>query len=197
MIDSMLSLFLVLLEIFILSLTLPGSIELFALTAAALCRNKTLLRHKTINPPVLPRLAVVMPAHNEAGVIAACIENLQVAIGLSSGCELVVIADNCQDDTAEVAKAAGARVLIRHDDQNRGKGYALDYAFTKLLTENYDGFIVIDADSRVDAQLFTEFQLAFAQGIDALQCRYRSHAPNCSTVPGWPSTTCACRAAKN
>lgn len=172
--------FLLLVKILIFILTLPGTIELLILTIAALFLKKGVaseLHDKTLT---LPRLAIVMPAHNEANGIAACIANLQLSLNQSTGCDLVVIADNCQDSTAYIAEQAGARVLIRHNDINRGKGYALDYAFSILLAENYDGFLVIDADSRVDTQLVRDFQFAFAQGINALQCRYRIANPDAS-----------------
>ena len=180
MITTLFFSFLLLASILILSLTLPGTIELFVLTYAALSRNKCLVIDRSISKQSLPRLVVVVPAHNEANGIAACIENLQASLNETTNCDLVVIADNCQDATAEMATNAGARVLVRQNDVNRGKGYALDYAFTILLAENYDGFLVIDADSRVDESLVSDFQYAFAQGADALQCRYRLANPEAS-----------------
>ncbi|MCX7098242.1 MAG: glycosyltransferase family 2 protein [Methylococcales bacterium] len=170
---------LLLAAILALLLTLPGSLELLALTLAALAPKKTAF-NATQTSPALPRLAVVMPAHNEAEGIAACVANLLASLAHSHGCTLVVIADNCQDATAAIAAQAGARVLERHNDIQRGKGYALDYAFKTLLTEEFDGFIVVDADSRVDVALVHEFQLAFAQGLSAAQCRYRIANPEAS-----------------
>jgi cellulose synthase/poly-beta-1,6-N-acetylglucosamine synthase-like glycosyltransferase len=172
--------FLLLAEIFIICLTLPGTLELLALTVGGLCRKQPLIQERPPTPASLPRLAIVMPAHNEASGITACIQNLQASLSKATACELIVIADNCQDATAELATAAGARVLVRHNDIERGKGYALDYAFTILLAENYDGFIVIDADSRIDESLIRDFQYAFAQGHNALQCRYRIANPESS-----------------
>jgi len=180
MITTLFFSFLLLAKILILCLTLPGTIELLVLTLAALSRKKCLVIDRSISKVSLPRLAIVVPAHNEAEGIAACIANLQASLNLATGCDLVVIADNCQDATADMATNAGARVLERQDNVNRGKGYALDYAFTILLAENYDGFLVIDADSRVDEKLITDFQYAFAQGIEALQCRYRILNPEAS-----------------
>ncbi len=171
---------LLLAKLTVLCLTLPGTLELLLLTLAALSRKQGLLIDRSTRPLPLPRLVIVVPAHNEADGIAACIANLQASLNKTTDCDLVVIADNCQDDTAERAVGAGARVLIRHDDVNRGKGYALDYAFTRLLAEAYDGFLVIDADSRIDESLISDFQYAFAQGIDALQCRYRIANPDAS-----------------
>ncbi len=178
MITTLVFLILLLAKTLILCLTLPGTLELLVLTLAALVPKKCLVLDYSISKIALPKLAVVIPAHNEVNGIAACIKNLQASLNQASNCDLVVIADNCQDETADRAKSAGARVLIRQDDVNRGKGYALDYAFTVLLAEDYDGFLVIDADSRVDEPLISDFQFAFAQGQDALQCRYRISNPD-------------------
>jgi len=166
-------------QLLILSLTLIGTIELLVLTVAALLHKKPLIT-RSINNESLPNLIVVIPAHNEESGIAACINNIQASLHNTTGCDLVIIADNCQDATAEIARNAGARVIERQHDTKRGKGYALDYAFSQLLSENYDGFIVIDADSRVDEQLISDFQYAFAQGFDAVQCRYRLSNPDAS-----------------
>ncbi len=169
-----------LIQVAVLLLTLPGTLELLALTLAAAFLKKR-LQVSRIHPEVsLPRLAVVMPAHNEASGIGACVANLNASLKQAIGCELIVIADNCQDDTAAIAAEAGARVLVRQNDRRRGKGYALDYAFKTLLPEGFDGFIVVDADSRVDTGMVSEFQHAFAQGLDALQCRYRIANPEAS-----------------
>jgi len=176
----MMSSVILLAQLGVLSLTLPGTLELLLLTLAAVTPKKILEVDRAAVASALPRLAVVMPAHNEASGIAACVANLQVGLNKTTGCELIVVADNCQDDTAAIAMENGARVLVRRDDVKRGKGYALDYAFKTLLAENFDGFIVIDADSRVDENLVSDFQQVFAQGIDAVQCRYRIANPEAS-----------------
>ncbi|UOA09134.1 glycosyltransferase family 2 protein [Methylobacter sp. S3L5C] len=177
MITTLFFSFILLAKIVILCLTLPGTTELFVLTIAALLQKKHPVINRSIRKSSLPRLIVVVPAHNEADGIAACITNLQSSLNQTTGCDLIIIADNCQDTTADIAEKSGARVLIREDKLNRGKGYALNYAFTRLLAENYDGFLVIDADSRINRQLIRDFQYAFAQGVDALQCRYRIANP--------------------
>src|ERR1700732_1575515 len=71
-----------------------------------------------------PRVAVVMPAHNEAAVIANALRS--IAPQLSQCDRLLVVADNCVDDTAAIAGAQGAEVVVRADLAHRGKGYALD-----------------------------------------------------------------------
>ena len=170
---------LLILQLLLFSLTVVGTLELLLLTLAALLHKKPLI-DRSKQQATLPKLVVVMPAHNEAIGIVACIANIQASLAQATDCDLVVIADNCQDNTAEIARNSGARVIERQHDTKRGKGYALDYAFTQLLSEHYDGFIVIDADSRVDEQLINDFQCAVAQGFDALQCRYRLSNPDAS-----------------
>ena len=134
----MITLFSVFVPLVILGLTLPGTLELLTLTLAALLPKKGLVTERSIKPSALPKLVIVIPAHNEAEGITACLVNLQAGLHKTSACDLVVIADNCQDDTADRAIKAGARVLVRQDEVKRGKGYALDHAFQILLAEHYE-----------------------------------------------------------
>ena len=143
--------------------TLPGTIELFALTAAALVPSR---RPSPAGGSLA--IAVVIPAHNEAGGIGACVRSVLACRPAA----VVVVADNCTDSTAAVAAAAGARVFTRSDEVRRGKGYALDFAFERLLPEGFDAFLVIDADTIVAENLISEFHAWFAAGADAAQCRY-------------------------
>jgi cellulose synthase/poly-beta-1,6-N-acetylglucosamine synthase-like glycosyltransferase len=143
--------------------SLPGTIELCALTAGAMLRPR-----KPASGGANLKVAVVAPAHNEAAGIAACVRSI---LACRPDC-LLVVADNCTDTTAGEALAAGARVLARFDDVRRGKGYALDFAFATLLPEGYDFFIVVDADTIVAPNLISEFRGWFAAGADAVQCRY-------------------------
>ena len=72
------------------------------------------------------RFAVLVPAHNEERLIGACLDSLNAAAAHADA-EVVVIADNCTDATAGVARGRGATVLERVSDE-RGKGYALEWA---------------------------------------------------------------------
>ena len=98
-------------------------------------------------PSSWPRLVVLMPAHNEAGGIAASIS--AISAQLSARDRLLVIADNCTDDTAQVARAAGATVMERANLNQRGKGYALDFGVRALEADPPEVVIVIDADCLV------------------------------------------------
>jgi hypothetical protein len=81
-----------------------------------------------------------------------------------------VVADNCSDDTARFARAAGANVLIRQDDAHRGKGYALEHAFTHALEDGWaDAVVVVDADTVVNAGMLAAFAAKLENGALAAQ----------------------------
>lgn len=176
--DSLFALW-VLLGLGLSLLTLPGSLELLMLSLAAV-----LPLPKRRRPPIgaAPHhMAVVVPAHDERHNIAATVESL-LAAKRPEGIrvELVVIADNCSDDTAEVAEAAGARVLVRHSEDQRGKGYALDFAFHQLMDEGAEALLVVDADTEVEPNFIEEAWMAFARGADAVQAPYSVSNPDAS-----------------
>jgi cellulose synthase/poly-beta-1,6-N-acetylglucosamine synthase-like glycosyltransferase len=91
-----------------------------------------------------PRIAVLVPAHNEARGITQAL--VSVRQQLSRDDRLLVIADNCTDDTANVARAAGADVIERQDATRRGKGYALDFGLRHLERTPPDVLVMMDAD---------------------------------------------------
>ena len=97
-----------------------------------------------------PRVAVMVPAHNESVHILPTLRCLQGQ--LNAGDRLVVIADNCQDDTASLARQAGAVVIERHNADLRGKGYALACGVDALRADPPDLVVVVDADCTVSDQ---------------------------------------------
>ncbi len=94
-----------------------------------------------------PTIAVLVPAHNEALGIAPVLK--QLLAQLTPTDRLIVIADNCSDDTATIARSVGATVIERQDSERRGKGYALDYGLQFLAAAPPDVVIVVDADCLV------------------------------------------------
>jgi cellulose synthase/poly-beta-1,6-N-acetylglucosamine synthase-like glycosyltransferase len=94
-----------------------------------------------------PTLAVLMPAHNEASVIVDSIRSVMPQ--LAAGDRLLVVADNCSDDTASVAAAAGALVAERRDPARPGKNYALEFGVRQLEANPPEVVIIVDADCRV------------------------------------------------
>ena len=155
------------LGLLLLALTVPGSLYLFTLTWAAMLPVRV-----SQGSVLLGRLAIVVPAHNEAGGIARTLANLLTAAAEDGSTEVVVIADNCCDATADIARACGARVLERHDPALRGKGHALDHAFGILMNERFAAFVVIDADSQVGPGFIGYLRRHFGAGAQALQARY-------------------------
>lgn len=151
----------------LLVLTLPGTLYLALLTLAG-----SLPARRPAAGPLKGRLAILVPAHNEAAGIARTVGNLRAIAAADGNTEVVVIADNCSDGTAAIARAAGARVLERHDAARRGKGFALDYAFTTLAAEEHLGYVVIDADSIAADNLTISLRQRFGAGALALQTRY-------------------------
>jgi cellulose synthase/poly-beta-1,6-N-acetylglucosamine synthase-like glycosyltransferase len=98
---------------------------------------------------VRPRLAVLIPAHNEASIIVGTIRS--VLPQLSTSDRLLVVADNCLDETAALASAAGAQVIERSETTRRGKGYALDFGVRHLGTDVPEVVVIVDADCQVSA----------------------------------------------
>jgi cellulose synthase/poly-beta-1,6-N-acetylglucosamine synthase-like glycosyltransferase len=108
-----------------------------------------------------PRIAVLMPAHNESSAIAPSIHS--VLAQLAAGDQLLVVADNCTDDTAAVAIAAGADVVQRQDTQRRGKGFALDHGVRHLSLDPPDIVVIIDADCELGSDTLTYLAIASQQ----------------------------------
>ena len=150
-------------------LSLPGSIELLLLTLGGLLPAR---RPRAALPGPLPSLAVVVPAHDEELNIGACVDNLRAAGACEEGVRVVVIADNCSDGTATKAVIHGAHVLVRFNEEERGKGHALNHAFAELMREGWDAFLIVDADTAIGPGLIRSTRMAFAHGAAATQCGY-------------------------
>lgn len=120
-----------------------------------------------------PRFDVIVPAHNEAAVIEGVVTSLRKLDWPADGFRVLVVADNCTDSTAALARAAGAEVLERHDTQHRGKGYALDFAFQASQAHGWAyAVVVVDADTEVSANLLEAFAARIEIGAKAIQAHY-------------------------
>jgi cellulose synthase/poly-beta-1,6-N-acetylglucosamine synthase-like glycosyltransferase len=101
-------------------------------------------------PAASPRLLFLVPAHNEERMIESCVGSLSGLRYPADRFKVVVIADNCTDRTAALARAAGAECLERHDRTLPGKPRAIAWALTQLPVDAFDAVIIIDADTVVD-----------------------------------------------
>lgn len=91
-----------------------------------------------------PRIAIIIPAHDEEAGIAATIADIRASA--PAGTRLIVVADNCSDKTGRAACAAGAEVIDRQDPERRGKGFALAFARDRLADDPPDVVVIVDAD---------------------------------------------------
>lgn len=123
-------------------------------------------------PPGMPprRIAIIIPAHNESLLIGDTVAQALALNYPSEAFTVLVIADNCTDDTAALARAAGARVLER--EGNPGKGQGLNDALKLLLEESWQAFLVLDADSYLHRESLSALDGALAAGAAAVQIRY-------------------------
>ena len=117
------------------------------------------------------RFMAIIPAHNEEAVIANLIESLKNQTYNKELYDIYVIADNCTDNTAKVAKEAGAIVYERFDLTKKTKGYALNWFLKQKIEEDapYDAFFVFDADNIVDKNFIKNMNKKLCQGEDVVQ----------------------------
>ncbi len=122
-----------------------------------------------------PRLAVLVPAHNEVAGIEATLQTILPQ--LTDQDQLVVIADNCTDGTAELVRSLGVTVIEREDDHLRGKGYALDYGLRFLADDPPDVVVMMDADCNVQPGAINQITRLAATRIRPVQAAYVMNLP--------------------
>ena len=120
------------------------------------------------------RIAVLIPAHNESRTIAPALRSILPQ--LSRADRLLVVADNCSDDTAAIAAAEGAEVIERSDVVHRGKGYALDFGVRHLESNAPDIVLIIDADCEVSQGSIDQLARLCAETARPVQATYLMHA---------------------
>lgn len=128
--------------------------------------------------PPRRRFAVVVPAHDEEEGIGSTLTNLFALDYPRDLFAVVVVADNCTDATAAVARRSGATVLERNDPDRRGKGYALRFAFATLMEERFDAFVVVDADSVLDRDFLRVMNDRLLCGDKVIQAWYGLSNPD-------------------
>jgi cellulose synthase/poly-beta-1,6-N-acetylglucosamine synthase-like glycosyltransferase len=124
-----------------------------------------------------PRVAVLVPAHNEQDVIKRTLAS--ISRQLETGDRVVVVADNCSDHTADMARQLGAEVTIRLDPALRGKGYALDYGLKFLeQTGIPDVVVFIDADCQIEDGCIDRLARLCVQSMRPTQATYLMNPPS-------------------
>ena len=117
------------------------------------------------------KFMAILPAHNEEAVIANLVDSLMNQDYDKDLLDIYVIADNCTDNTAQIAKEHGAIVLERFDEEHKTKGYALNWFLQQKIRENadYDAFFVFDADNIVDKNFTKNMNKKLCQGEEVVQ----------------------------
>ena len=120
----------------------------------------------------LHRYGVLIAARNEETVIAQLIASVRQQSYPAELVDVFVVADNCTDRTAAVARTAGATVFERQDRYAVGKGYALKFllheVFERYGENTYDGFFVFDADNILDEHFIEEMNKTFDSGYEVV-----------------------------
>lgn len=129
------------------------------------------LKEKPLKVKKDHRFMAIIPAHNEEAVVANLIESLKQQTYNKELYDIYVIADNCTDNTAKVAREAGAIVCERFDETKKTKGYALNWFLQQKIKEDapYDAFFVFDADNIVDKNFIVNMNKKLCQGEDVVQ----------------------------
>jgi cellulose synthase/poly-beta-1,6-N-acetylglucosamine synthase-like glycosyltransferase len=127
-------------------------------------------------PAATPSIAVLIPAHDEAGSIAATLKAARAQLAPTD--RLVVVADNCSDATAAIARAHGAETVERHDAESRGKGFALAFGRDHLRAEPPSVVLVLDADTLPAPGAIRLIAAATARHNAALQGCYLIEGPS-------------------
>lgn len=156
----------ILLLLSITILAIPVSIFAIQILAALAYTNKP----PELSGDKLPNLTILMPAHNESLVITETIKTLIPV--LDSPHQILVIADNCNDETANIARELGTTVIERQHATLRGKGYALDFGLQYLKASPPEVVIVIDADCKADAQAIAQLTRACVKHQRPIQALY-------------------------
>lgn len=130
------------------------------------------------------KFAIIVAAHNEELVIANAVESLNGLEYPKSMYDIFVIADNCTDKTAKTAELHGANVYERHNDEQRGKGYALEWMFSKLfkMEKEYDAVAIFDADNLVSKNFLKEMNNSLCHGYKVVQGFLDSKNPTDSWI---------------
>jgi cellulose synthase/poly-beta-1,6-N-acetylglucosamine synthase-like glycosyltransferase len=128
-------------------LMLPSALATLVLVVELVAAHWPRISQPATTPDSPLRIAILIPAHNEASAIEATVTDIKRVA--PAGTRILVVADNCTDDTAPLARSAGAEVVERHDSDRRGKGHALAFGRDHLAADPPEVVMVIDADCTV------------------------------------------------
>lgn len=134
------------------------------------------------------RYAIAIPAHDETSVIAATVSRLRELDYPDELFDIYIVADHCSDETAMLARKAGAIVHERNDGPRTGKGAALAWLFERILKDPYDAVVIFDSDTQVEDDFLRVMDARLADGSQVIQGQHIIRNP----ASGWfPALTWA------
>ena len=171
---------------YILTITAFFQIFVFVITCYYLSLGLIGLFRKDEKKNYTPKnkFALLIAAHDEEVVIGSLIESMLKLDYPKDMYDIFVIADNCTDDTAKIAKGYGVNVCERFSEDKRGKGYALEWMFSKLfdMKEQYDAVAIFDADNLVHKDFLKEINSKMQDGYKVVQGYIDSKNPEDSWI---------------
>jgi len=152
------------------------------LTAVAANRHARGLDRTAVLDHARHRFVIVVPAHDEARLIASTVASMRRLDYPEDLVRIHVIADNCSDATAEIARAAGAEVHERFATDKRGKGPALQWLLQRLWTRGdpHDAVVIVDADSTLSTNFLRVMDAKLVEGHRVVQAYYAVRDPGTS-----------------
>lgn len=128
--------------------------------------------------------AILVAAHNEAGVIGPLIDNLQALDYPKEMYDVYVICDNCTDNTADIVREKGAIAMERNVPDKRGKGHAIEWMLDKLWKQpkEYDAVVMFDADNLTETDFLRKMNDKFMNGARVVQAYLDTKNPGDSWI---------------
>lgn len=133
--------------------------------------------------------AILIPAHNEASVIKNTVESCKNLDYAKDKYDIFVVADNCSDNTGEIANCAGARVLEPESNSESGKAWVLEWFFGKLfnMDKKYDSVLILDADNLIHPDFLKAINDKMNEGYEVVQGYLDSKNPFDSVITAFNS----------
>ncbi len=138
----------------------------FALISVFFCKKRQFSQTPT------QKIAILIPAHNESIGLRPVLECCLAIDYPKELYSVTVIADNCTDDTAAIARECAVTCLERFNDEKRGKGEALEWAIPQVLETNPDAVMILDADCYLDPQSLKACDFELVRGRQVIQLPY-------------------------
>ena len=161
---------------------LPGLVAMVYLMLFAILRIAGVRDRSKPSLKPQTRFLILIPAHNEqstvTGILASC-QNLNYPV---DRWEVCLVADNCSDDTAQIARDYGVTVLERNDASKTGKGHAVSWAIRQLENRPFDALVIVDADCKLSRESLRIVDSQIRQGASAVQLNHRVTNPDANAI---------------